>query len=695
MKKLFLSSKSLRSHIFIGIILVVVLTALASGLPAIWLVYSQLEQQAWERVWQGVRASRSLYKTREEEMTRLVTFTAQRPTLQMLLTKVDQEALLNYLNELQTGENIDAIVICGSDGRIMASTQTTFIDSCEARETPEYIMDNNPSSPGAWLVAASDVQVGSENLGRIILGLALNDSFVQTMRSQTGLEHAIYWDDYPLAASIEGGREALTTISRESSRMVSGDGSNQTSYWLGDRPYFSTRFPVNQTDLSAEVALDIGGISEAQRRSLVILVGGILAVTAMALFLGALLAKQISQPLEALALSAESLSLENLESSFAVHTPVVEVNSVARAFENARLELKQSLVTLQEEKDWSDRLLESIVEGIITLDAENHIQYFSSGAERITGWGREQVLQHSIDEVLITIDKSKPFSAQIPSPGEKRVIVVALPARRQATLAVTEAQLPPSEVSDSRIALVFRDVSEEEAVNRLLGQFLGNVAHEFRTPLSALAASLELLMDQYPDLTDSEVQELLNSLQLGILSLETLIDNLLESANIEARRFQVIPHPSDIRDIVADAIQTIQPLLEKYGQKLVLKYPTTIPLVCADARRTMQVMVNMLSNASKYGPNDSEINIELNVELDFVRVAVSDRGPGIPREYHDDLFYRLIIPKIQSDKAKPGAGLGLSVVKSIVEAQRGRAGYQDREAGGATFWFTLPVAKEL
>jgi len=693
-KNLYLSSKSLRSHIFAGIILVVVLTALLSGLPAIWLVYSQLEQQAWEQVWQGVRASRSLYSSKEEEIARLAILTAQRPTLQLLLTNADREALEQYISELQAGENINMLVLCDLDGQVIASTNTTFVDPCEFGGSSQFIRDDSATNPGAWLVTTSDIQAGASDLGKIILGLALDESFVKTMRSQTGLEHAVYWDDYPLATSIEGSQEALATTQRKAIRMVSEEETILNSYRLGDKPYISIRFPVNQTGLTAESTLDVGKISEAQRHSILILLGGLFAVAIMAMVLGAILAKQISRPLESLASSAASLNLKNLESPLTVHTPIAEVNSVAQALENARLELKQSLVTLQEEKNWSDRLLESIVEGIVTLDVKNRIQYFSSGAERITGWRREQVLQRSIDEVFVTLDTNKPFSALIPSPGEKRIIAVTLPGRRKATLAVTEAQLAPSESGGSGIALVFRDVSEEEAVNRLLGQFLGNVAHEFRTPLSALAASLELLMDQYPDLTEGEVQELLNSLRLGILSLETLIDNLLESANIEARRFQVVPHPSDIRDIVADAIQTMQPLLEKYGQKLVLKYPTTIPLVYADARRTMQVIVNLLSNASKYGPNDSEINIDLQVELDFLRMAISDRGPGIPIEYHDDLFYRLITPRIQSEKAKPGAGLGLSVVKSIVEAQGGRVGYQEREGGGATFWFTLPVVKQ-
>jgi signal transduction histidine kinase len=247
---------------------------------------------------------------------------------------------------------------------------------------------------------------------------------------------------------------------------------------------------------------------------------------------------------------------------------------------------------------------------------------------------------------------------------------------------------------DARVALVFRDVSEEEAVHRLMGHFLANVAHEFRTPLSALAASVELLLDQAPDLTASELHNLLTSLHLGILSLQTLVDNLLESASIEAGRFRVSPHPTSLGQIIAEAIRMMQPLLDKHGQRLVVELPVAIPVVRADARRMVQVLVNLLSNASKYGPDEAEITIGAGVSQDWVRVTVSDRGPGVPPEQRGDLFRRFVYPNSQNNKTHYGVGLGLSVVKAVVQAHNGQVGIEDRPGGGSTFWFTLPVEGE-
>jgi K+-sensing histidine kinase KdpD len=103
------------------------------------------------------------------------------------------------------------------------------------------------------------------------------------------------------------------------------------------------------------------------------------------------------------------------------------------------------------------------------------------------------------------------------------------------------------------------------------------------------------------------------------------------------------------------------------------------------------VLVNLLSNASKYGPDETEVELAVGVETDLARISVADRGPGIPPEYRADLFRRFIYPAQDSNKAQYGLGLGLSVVKAIVEAQGGQVGVEDRLGGGSIFWFTLTV----
>jgi PAS domain S-box-containing protein len=407
-----------------------------------------------------------------------------------------------------------------------------------------------------------------------------------------------------------------------------------------------------------------------------------------------LLARRIGRPLAHLAEAADAMSRGNLDAPLAVEARVREVAQVAQALEVARADLLRSLAELRQEKAWTDHLLEANVEGIVTLDQRGRVTFFSHGAERITGLRREEAVGQNCDWVFEPLDADGPFSQLIPPPGRRQKISVEFRDGRQAILAVTGARLLPPEGGDARVALVFRDVSEEEAVHRLLGHFLANVAHEVRTPLSALAASVELLLDQTPDLSPGELQELLTSLHLGVLGLQTLIDNLLESASIEAGHFRVHPRSSNLDAIIAEAVAMMQPLLEKRGQHLVVELPAAIPVVQADPRRTMQVLVNLLSNASKYGPDNAEIEIGATLQGDRVRITVADSGPGVPAEQRQNLFRRFVSADPGNGKTQVGAGLGLSVVKAIVEGHGGQVGIDSGEGGGSVFWFTLLLSCE-
>ena len=177
-----------------------------------------------------------------------------------------------------------------------------------------------------------------------------------------------------------------------------------------------------------------------------------------------------------------------------------------------------------------------------------------------------------------------------------------------------------------------------------MGEFLANITHEFRTPISALAASTELLLDQADDLKPEELRNLLNSLYMGIVGLQTLVDNLLESARLEAGRFRVYPRPIELGEIIADATNIMQPLLARHEQRLMVELPATIPVVQADSRRITQVLVNLLSNANKYSPDNTEITIRVTADGDWTHIAVADQGPGILADFRPSLFRRFAHP---------------------------------------------------
>jgi PAS domain S-box-containing protein len=703
MKLFRLDQYSLPVQMVLSQVAMVILTAVAIGLPSIWLIRWQLDRQAWALVDQGGNTTRAFFATRQSDLTNLAILTAQRPSLVSLLERSDAQELEEYLNTLQTGAGLDFVLVCDAEGQVVAQAgQEVPAGMCQVSSSSMVITSPAQEAPRAWLRAAQPISTNTTNTNRlrVIVGQALDSEFAIQLRNQTGLEQTLQIGSQPVATSFRNPSNAWQAITEARQLgMDPGSANLRSSFLLDGVPYHSIRFTIDESGLESIVSLHANEILQVQRQLTGILAAGILGVTILGLAVAAIQARRISRPLARLKEAAIELRNGNLTTPLAIWTRVPEVVLVANAMEDARVALQHTILELSQEKDWVEHLLESIVEGIVTLDSYGRITYFSRGAEKISGWRREQAVRRPINEIFRPAEGDELFINLLPSAGGRRKINVKLRDGRLATLAITGGRLAPPEAGRARVVLVLRDISEEDALNRLLGDFLANISHEFRTPLAALDASIELLLDQLPDLSQAELQELLNSIHLGVTSLQTLIDNLLEATSIETGHFQVYPRRSDLSEIVNEAVAVMRPLLEKYGQTLqvsgeLARTPAQLPPVQADPRRTVQVLVNLLSNAIKHSPQGAEIDIKVQPDLQALRVTVSDMGPGIPPEHQPGLFRRFAHFRSGNERAEYGAGLGLSVVKAIVEAQGGQVGVRDRARGGAAFWFTLPLSIE-
>jgi PAS domain S-box-containing protein len=676
--------------LLIGIIL---LTAGAIGIPAVWLINDQLHRHAWEQVNQGSEMLKVLLDVRNQELRYLVTLTAQRPTLSELLTLNDPVKLTSYLETIRVGANLDLVMICDNQEEEMyvwVGSEAPELVCHTASANTFYQSPAYHQVPG-WLLAFQPVL---ENTAYdVVVGQALDEEFSRQLSEQVLMENLLIANQELVTGSFADNLRIWETISNQvKASMPIEDDRLPEKFSLDDADYYTVRSTYGETDLETIVLLPGTAIAETQQQLTRSAASAILIVTLFCSLIAVLLIRRVSRPLERLRDSAIALRMGDLVSPVSTHTKVREIAEVTYALEDARIALRHSLGELRQEKAWRDYLLESVVEGIITIDRQSRITFFSKGAERITCRRQEQVLGKTIDEVLLLTDRELSFSQCIPPPGKEAVIVTILVNDRPLTLAVSGVQLAPPEAGKASLAVSIRDISNEEAMRGLLGDFLANITHEFRTPLTALAVSIELLLDRLPELTMAEIHELLVSNRLGVLSLQSLIDNLLEGASIEAGRFHVSPRLAELSDIIQEVARIMQPLMEKNKRQLMIELPVDIPLVLADPRRTSQVLVNLLSNAIKWGPQGSEILLSVKSLETEVKVSIADRGPGINPEQKLKLFTRFGHMQSNEGRAEYGAGLGLSVVKAIVESQKGQVGVEDRHGGGAIFWFTIPVA---
>ncbi|HZD56352.1 MAG TPA: ATP-binding protein [Anaerolineales bacterium] len=683
---------SLPTQGVILIVVIVILTSSAIGVPAIWLISEQLDRQAWEQVNQGNRMVKVLLDAKSDELSNLAIVTAQRPTLIQLLELNDADMLRAYLETLRTGAGLDLMMLCGPqrEPTVQAGMKISA-QACQTGASNGVFQAAVGTGTSGWLLASQPIL--NEPTISVVAGQALDGDFSSKLREQTGLEHLLVFNGALIGGSFADNNLAWTAVTTQGSKGANVADNQPISERVSveGSTYFAIRSRYGDTGLETIMLLPGTAIAEAQRELSQTAAGGILLVAALCSAVAILLARRVSLPLERLRDSAIALRRGDLTTPVSTKTKVNEIAEVTYALEDARVALRHTLEELRQEKAWVDHLLESVVEGIITLSRQGRITYFSQGAERITGWRQEQVLGKDIDEVFRLTERDKRFSQRIPAPGAKQEILTILVKGQPVSVSITGARLAPPEAGKADLVLFVRDISHEEAMRGLLGDFLANVTHEFRTPLTALAVSIELLLDQLPDLNRDELRELLVSYHLGVLSLQHLIDNLLEGASIEAGRFQVSPRPTELAEVIHEAIRVMQPLMEKNRQEMQLDLPEDLPLVRADPRRTGQVLVNLLSNAIKWGPQGSKISLRAIATDHEVKILVGDEGPGVSAEHKQDLFIRFARLESNGGRAEHGAGLGLPVVKAIVESQQGQVGVEDGPGGGAVFWFTIPI----
>jgi signal transduction histidine kinase len=666
---------------------------IAIGLPVIFLISRQASSQAQLLLNQAVVASGAFMQGEGSDLQSLALLISQRPTLIRLLDEQNPTALGEYLNTLREGANVDLILIC-SGGDEISGTENNLAAFCQLDSPSGYAA--SASNEALHLFATAEVSSGPEAPYRVMVGKN-SSSVLSELQKETGLLYILLRGERAIVASDPSILVApdLASALLEGASQTTGGSLQQRSISIDAHRYILSRREIDPTlGLQLISALNVDDQIAVQQSLSSSLLFGLFFIVLIASALGIWLSQRISQPIVHLANAAAEFRQGNLDAPILIQSPVWEIDQLTNTLEDGRIALRHSLQQLQAEKAWIEHLLNSIVEGMLTLDNENRVTFASAGIGKIAGAEPDQILGQRIDDLFLPLEGEVTFSSQLPAVGQQRRISVKLNDGQERLLSISKSNLIPPEASNSNRALVIRDVSNEEYIHRLLGDFMANITHEFRTPLAALEASSELLLDNLHTLSKTEIEELLVSLNLGIINLQTLIDNLIEAASIEAGRFKVSLQPVAFDRILGEALHIIQPLAEKYSLKLISQSFEEPVVVMADQRRTVQVLVNLLSNAVKHSPENGTIQIKQALLDRHLRVEVVDEGSGVPVGQRGNLFRRFAHLETANERARQGAGLGLSVVKEIIEAQQGEVGITEQPEGGTSFWFTLPLDSE-
>ena len=239
--------------------------------------------------------------------------------------------------------------------------------------------------------------------------------------------------------------------------------------------------------------------------------------------------------------------------------------------------------------------------------------------------------------------------------------------------------------------LTVRDITQRKRSELLKNEFISTVSHELRTPLTSIGGALGLLVGGAAGVIPAEADRLIGIAKNNSDRLIRLINDILDLERIESGKLNIRREPIQLASALSTAIVENQGIGDDHGVAFMLVGVDPGIIAAADADRLTQVMTNLLSNAAKFSPRHSTVDISTWRRGNVVRVSVSDHGPGIPKEFSEHIFEKFSQADASSSRNHEGTGLGLSIVKALVEGMDGRVGFESDPGEGTTFYFDLPL----
>ncbi len=345
------------------------------------------------------------------------------------------------------------------------------------------------------------------------------------------------------------------------------------------------------------------------------------------------------------------------------------------------------------EKNKTEIILRNVANGVLVTDPEDRILVINALTEKWFGLSEKTVLNKPLKEcirnrnlisMLKEIRDGKPqasteFRSRMKESGSDMVF---------------EAHAVQVFSKDNRsigVVTVIRDVTKEREADQIKTQLVSMVAHELKSPLTSIYGFSELLMDSSTN--KRQMKEYIQVIQSESKRLTEFVDKFLDMSRLESGKVTVKTVPFDFRQLALQVAESFRAQLDRKEMHLISEIPESLPLAFGDQNMVEQVLVNLISNAIKYSPRLSKIGIEATSNGRELLVHIIDNGYGIPKDALPHIFEKFYrVPDMENRQEIEGSGLGLSLVKEIVERHGGHVRVKSKLGVGSVFSFSLPAS---
>ncbi len=432
----------------------------------------------------------------------------------------------------------------------------------------------------------------------------------------------------------------------------------------------------------ARGALSLAAVETAVRAVTISVITAMAVATLLIIMAAWLISRISTRPIRRLTTAARQIASGDFEQRIPVDTGD-EIGDLARSFNDMSLKLSGTVQAISRDRTRLAAILDNMADGVIMTDAEGNVSMANRAAKALFGIRDdatrtliEAVRDHEMDDLLKQCLKTaEAQTAQYESNTARRYIrAIAVPVIHE----------------DLRgTLLLIQDLTDLRDLQTTRRELIGNVSHEFRTPLAGIKAMVETLRGGAID--DRErADDFLLRIDGEVDRLTQIVSELTELSRIEMGRAEMHLEPVNLNLLIEDIINQLGPQIERQELTAELDMAGNLPLVDADPTRLRQAIVNIVHNAIKFTPPGGRILLTTRVEDRSVILDIADSGTGIASGDLPHVFERFY----KADRArsgKGGTGMGLAISKHIVEAHGGRISVQSTEGRGSTFSLSIPI----
>ncbi len=359
--------------------------------------------------------------------------------------------------------------------------------------------------------------------------------------------------------------------------------------------------------------------------------------------------------------------------------------------ERLHKEREERLLELANEKSRLNTIIRSITGGVLVINRMGEVVYFNDPILKNLDLEELTIGDYILDkiqpEIVELVNKHLKSNKFIQKSYSKQLEIK--PANELVIEAIC-SPVPQPDKSLAGVVVVVRNITELKKIEHIKSQFVSMVAHELKTPVAAVQGFLQILLDDKVEVSYEQQKDFLSRSVIRLKGLLDLVNDLLDISRMELKTKQREIVEINVRETMDSTLTFLELEMRKKGLELIKEYDNEIPQIKADQNEIIRVFTNILSNAIKYNKDQGSITIVLTSSKNYLVVKISDTGIGLKEHELENLFQEFFRAKNEKTRGISGTGLGLNIVKRIIESYHGKIDVESKFDEGTTFTIYIP-----